>query len=82
MSKHMVHVARDGKVIGQYPPEQIAALVDAGQLLDSDFCYSESCPVWTPLPEFLKKIVVPKYRQAPESAVSYTHLTLPTIYSV
>lgn len=61
MSNRLVHVARDGKVLGQYQPEQLPTLVDAGHLLDSDFCYSEACPEWTPMPEFLKKIEAPKY---------------------
>jgi hypothetical protein len=64
MSKRLVHVARDGKVLGQYPPEQLAALIDTGHFLDSDVCYSESHPVWTPMPQFLKKIEAPKYSKA------------------
>ena len=68
MSKRLVHVARDGKVIGQYPPEQLAALKDSGHVLDSDLCYSEARPDWTPLPEFLKKIEPPKYKRAREGA--------------
>ena len=61
MSKRLVHVARDGKVIGQYPTEQLTALSDTGHFLDSDLCYSDTCPEWTPLPEFLKKIEMPKF---------------------
>jgi len=63
-SNRLVHVARDGKVIGQYPPEQLASLVDTGHFLESDLCFSELCPEWTPLPEFLKKIDAPKYSRA------------------
>jgi len=61
MSKRLVHVARGGKVIGQYPSEQLASLAESGFLLDTDLCYSEACPVWTPLPEFLKKYEMPKF---------------------
>ncbi|MCK9588899.1 MAG: hypothetical protein WC076_00370 [Terrimicrobiaceae bacterium] len=61
MSNRLVHVARNGKVLGQYPPEQLAALIDTGHFLDSDLCYSETCPEWIPMPEFLKKIDAPKY---------------------
>lgn len=64
MSKRLVHVARDGKVLGQYPPEQLAALIDTGHFLDSDLCFSETCPVWTPMPQFLKKIDAPRYSKA------------------
>jgi hypothetical protein len=64
MSKRLVHVARDGKVLGQYPPEQLAALIDTGHFLDSDLCYSENHPIWTPMPQFLKKIDAPKYSKA------------------
>ena len=64
MSKRLVHVARDGKLLGQYPPEQLAALIDTGHFLDSDLCYSENHPVWTPMPQFLKKIDAPKYSKA------------------
>lgn len=61
MSNRLVHVARDGKIIGQYPPEQLASLIDTGHFLDSDLCFSESHPEWTPLPDFLKKTQAPKY---------------------
>lgn len=62
-----VHIARNGKVIGQYPPEQLAALMDSGHFFDSDLCSSEAFPEWTPLPEFLKKIDVPKYSRTKNS---------------
>ena len=64
MSKRLVHVARDGKVLGQYPTEQLSLLMDSGQFLPTDLCYSDACPEWTPMPEFLKKIQVPKYTRA------------------
>lgn len=66
MSKRLVHIARSGNVIGQYPTEQLASLVDSGFLLDSDFCYSSDCPEWTPVPEFLKKLETPKYLKVGE----------------
>lgn len=55
MKRRIVHVARDGQVIGQYPPDQIAPLVEAGTLRSGDFAYSESLQQWTPIEEFLKK---------------------------
>ena len=61
MSKRLVHVARDGKVLGQYPVEQLALLARSGEFFDTDLCYSEARAEWTPLPEFLKKIEAPKY---------------------
>ena len=61
MSKRLVHVARDGKVLGQYPVEQLALLARSGEFVDTDLCYSEARAEWTPLPEFLKKIEAPKY---------------------
>ena len=61
MSKRLVHIARDGKIIGHYPTKQLAALSDSGHILDSDLCYSDTCPEWTLLPEFLKKIEMPKF---------------------
>lgn len=64
MSSRLVHVARDGKVLGQYPPEQLPALLDSGHFLESDVCYSELCPVWTPMPQFLKKVEPPRYSKA------------------
>ena len=64
MTSRLVHIARDGKVLGQYPPEQLPALLDSGHFLESDLCYSEECPVWTPMPQFLKKIEPPKYSKA------------------
>ncbi|MFA7343774.1 MAG: hypothetical protein WC003_05675 [Terrimicrobiaceae bacterium] len=66
MSKHLVHVARAGNVIGQYRAEQLPSLVDSGFFFETDLCYSEACPDWTPLPEFLKKIEPPKYLRASE----------------
>jgi hypothetical protein len=64
MSNRIVHVARAGKIIGQYPPEQLAALLDSGHFFESDLCHSESHPEWTPMPEFLKIVAAPKYSKA------------------
>jgi len=64
MNKRLVHVARNGKVIGQYPAEQLASLTKSGDFLDTDLCYSETRQEWTPMPEFLKKIEMPKYSMA------------------
>jgi hypothetical protein len=64
MSNRIVHVARAGKVIGQYPPEQLASLLDSGPFFESDLCHSESHPEWTPMPEFLKLVAAPKYSKA------------------
>ncbi len=61
MSKRLVHVARDGNVIGQYPVEQLAPLAKSGFFLATDLCYSEARPEWTPMPEFLKKSEMPKF---------------------
>jgi len=61
MSKRLVHVARNGNVIGQYPVDQLASLAQSGFFLDTDLCYSEARPEWTPMPEFLKKTEMPKF---------------------
>lgn len=64
MTNRLVHVARNGKIIGQFPPEQLASLMDTGHFLDSDLCFSEGEAEWTPLPEFLRKIDAPRYSRA------------------
>lgn len=63
-SNRLVQVSRNGKTIGQYPPEQLASLMDTGQFLDTDLCCNEAFPDWTPLPEFLNKIEAPRYSRA------------------
>jgi hypothetical protein len=64
MTTRLVHIARNGKIIGEYPPEQLAALLDSGHLFESDVCFSEASPEWIPLPEFLKMAKAPKYSRA------------------
>jgi len=61
MTNRLVHVARNGKIIGQFPPEQLASLMDTGHFLDSDQCFSEGSTEWLPLPEFLRKTDAPRY---------------------
>lgn len=61
MTNRLVHVARNGKIIGQFPPEQLASLMDTGHFLDSDLCFSEGATEWIPLPEFLRKTDAPRY---------------------
>ncbi len=61
MSNRLVHVARDGNIIGQYPVEQLASLAKSGHFLDTDLCCSEARPEWAPMPEFLKKAEMPKF---------------------
>jgi len=66
MTKRLVQVARNGKIIGQFPPEQLASLMDTGHFLESDLCFSEGAAEWTPLPEFLRKTDAPRYSRAKE----------------
>ncbi len=61
MSTRLVQVARNGKIIGQYPPEQLASMMDSGHFFDSDFCLAEGSGEWLPLPEFLKSVEAPRY---------------------
>jgi len=61
MTARLVHVARNGKIIGQYPPEQLASLMDSGHFFESDFCLAEGSDEWLPLPEFLKSVEAPRY---------------------
>ncbi|MEI6034301.1 MAG: hypothetical protein WCS65_08505, partial [Verrucomicrobiae bacterium] len=68
MSDRLIHIARDGKIFGQYSPERLACLVDSGQVVGSDFCYSDAAPEWVTLEEFLKNSGVPKYSRTKESA--------------
>ncbi|MFZ4597478.1 MAG: hypothetical protein ACOYNN_02445 [Terrimicrobiaceae bacterium] len=68
MKNRIVHVARDGKVIGQYPPEQVASLLETGGLFSTDLCYSESNPAWTPIEEFVKKTGTAKFSRTKERA--------------
>lgn len=64
MKNRTVHVARDGKVIGQYPPMQLVSLLDTGGILPTDLCYSELLPAWTPVLEFIEKTGVEKFSRA------------------
>lgn len=64
MSSRLVHVARNGKIIGQFPPEQLASLMDSGHFFESDFCLAEGAGEWLPLPEFLKSVEAPRYSRA------------------
>lgn len=66
MNKRLIHVSRGGRVLGQYPLEQLSALKNSGHFLESDLCCSDALPEWTPLPEFLKKMEPPKYQRACE----------------
>ncbi|MEI6278464.1 MAG: hypothetical protein WCQ16_03645 [Verrucomicrobiae bacterium] len=66
MTTRIVHIARDGKIIGQYPSGQLASLLDSGQIFQDDFCYSEVSPEWIPLSEFLKKSGAPKFSRIKE----------------
>lgn len=61
MSRSVVRVSRNGRLIGQYPPDQLASLWDTGQFRDTDVCTSDEVPEGAPLTEFLKKVSISKY---------------------
>jgi len=69
-TRRIIHVSREGKVLGQYPPEQLPPLLDSGHFRESDLCSSEEHPDWMPMPQFLKKIEPPKYTRAQPSEKS------------
>jgi len=64
LKNRTVHVARDGMVIGQYPPMQLVSLLDTGGILPTDLCYSALLPAWTPVLEFIEKTGVEKFSRA------------------
>lgn len=66
MSTRLVHVARDGKVIGQFPPTQVATLLERGDFTEEDFCYSDAFGEWLPINEYLQRAAIPKFQRARE----------------
>lgn len=66
MSARLVHVARDGKVIGQFPPTQVATLLERGDFTEEDFCYSDAFGEWLPINEYLQRAAIPKFQRAKE----------------
>lgn len=45
----MIHLARDGSPLGQFPLEQVNQMVAAGQLKGTDLCWKEGLAGWIPL---------------------------------
>lgn len=56
MKNLLVTIERDGKVIAQYPPQQLAALYDTGRILEGDLCSSEERPEKISVPRFIRHL--------------------------
>ncbi len=63
MSSRTIHVAREGRVLGQYPLEQVASLYETGHFVVTDMCYSDAVPEWLPIEEFLQRANPPRFQR-------------------
>lgn len=56
-----ISVSRDGKVIGEYHPLQMASLLETGHLRGDDRCLEPEHSQWIPVKEFISRGSVPEY---------------------
>lgn len=56
-----ISVSRNGKVIGEYHPLQMASLLETGHLQGDDYCLDAGSSQWVPIKEFIRRGSVPDY---------------------
>lgn len=54
-----LHVARDGKTIGQFPIDTAQQCLDVGIILPTDYCWHEGMTEWKPVSEVVVKQSLP-----------------------
>lgn len=62
-----VFVARDGKVIGEFPVMQLPSLLETGRIFQTDYCYDISQSEWITMAQFVEKTKFFKPRQETEA---------------
>lgn len=70
MSSKLVHVARDGRVLGQYTPTQVATFSESGHFLPTDFVFSDELREWLPLDEFIIRAAPPRFQRAKQDTTT------------
>lgn len=54
-----IHIARDGKIIGQYSREELQAKIVSGEISQEDFAWYDGLPEWVPLSTLLANLNEP-----------------------
>jgi hypothetical protein len=65
--KRPVHIARKGRMIGEFSSSDLPVLLERGEILKDDTCYIEETNEWLPVCEYIQATATPKARVAPES---------------
>lgn len=63
--KRPVHIARSGKIIGEFSSNDLAAMLEATELLPSDLCYIEQENLWVPVADYVAASSLPKFQPPP-----------------
>jgi hypothetical protein len=60
--KRPVHIARSGKIIGEFSSSELGGMLEGGQLLPDDLCYLEEQNLWVPLRDYINASSLPKFQ--------------------
>lgn len=60
--KRPVHIARSGKIIGEFSSSELGGMLEGGQLLPDDLCYLEDQNLWVPLRDYISASSLPKFQ--------------------
>ena len=71
----IIQVARAGVVIGKYSPPEFVALLESGQLRDSDHYWQEGMGGWAVLSEYIKRSSVDPVKSAKSARVRVRKIT-------
>jgi hypothetical protein len=64
--KRPVHIARKGRIIGEFSSSELPILLECGEILEDDTCYIEETNEWQAVRDYIQATATPKARLALE----------------
>lgn len=65
--KRPIHVARSGRILGEFSSSDLAAMLESAELLPNDLCYIEHENLWVPVADYVAASSLPKFQPPPAS---------------
>jgi hypothetical protein len=64
--KRPVHIARRGRIVGEFSSSDLPMLLESGEILADDTCYLEETNEWQSVQDYIQATATPKAREASE----------------
>lgn len=80
--KRPVHIARSGKIIGEFSSNDLASMLASSELMPDDLCYIEQENLWVPVADYVAASSLPKFQPPPPAEAEEKEESVPVFMAL